>query len=138
MAETAGHHLFQRVLPECNAPPARKNARDDMMRVLAYAPIVAASILGNAAMAEGTIKIAFIDPLSGGGASVRRARPKELSVRGKVSERERRYRRSLTSEGGAQNAKGRPGVTPDGFSSDCRLLGLLRFHRDDLMLRRFG
>jgi hypothetical protein len=22
MTETAGHHLFQKVLPECNAPPA--------------------------------------------------------------------------------------------------------------------
>jgi branched-chain amino acid transport system substrate-binding protein len=33
-----------------------------MMRVLVYAPIVAVSLLGNAAMAEETIKIAFIDP----------------------------------------------------------------------------
>ena len=65
------------------------------MRILAYASVVAVSMLGNGAVAQDAIKIAFIDPLSGGGASIGEAGLKSFQF---IAEQ-------LNAKGGIQGRK---------------------------------
>src|SRR6201991_446805 len=51
-------------------PPRKANPGRNDMRKLMIAAALTLPMFGNAAMAQETVKIGYIDPLSGGGASV--------------------------------------------------------------------
>ena len=90
------------------------------MRKLTLAIAVIAPMLGHAASAEDTLKIGYIDPLSGGGASVGEGRSEDIPVPGRGDQRQGRRARQEGRDRSARQQDQSAGKPDAGAEGDRR------------------